>query len=804
MVIPVASQIGYLLFFCKMRHIIYLIKRSLGSLLIASSTMFSAQANAETLSETIERGLSVARSQSMIMAKALENDTEAFPRSFENGKMVTSDYRWWCSGFFPGVLWQLYRDKPSEELRRYAELYTDRTEPVKKMTDTHDLGFMLYCSFGQGYDLTGNKRYLDVIKEGSDNLLTRFNEKLGVIKSWESSPKWKYPVIIDNMMNLEMLTFIARETNDRKYAQVAEIHANTTMKNHFRDDYTTYHVVSYDPAVGQPHAKQTAQGFADGSAWARGQAWGLYGYTMMYRETLQPKYLEQARHIAHMITEHPRLPEDGIPYWDFDAPDIPNTYRDASAGAVMASAFIELSQLDKTADAAKWLAMAEKQIRSLSSPAYLATIGEMGGFILKHSVGSLPGKSEIDVPLTYADYYYIEALLRLKKLLSLPGGAQDRQTWVDALNRIATPVLKNLADGTLKQNFPFESLSTDPDRREVSYLEAAGRTICGIAPWLELGPDNTLEGQLRAQMITWAVNGLANAVDPKSPDYLRFKANRHRQPLVDAAFLAEGLLRAPTQLWGNLDQKTQKNLINELKSSRSIEAYESNWLLFASIIEAALLKFDGSCDEERLNHGVEQFCDGWYKGDAWYGDGPDFHLDYYNSLVIQPMLTEVLMVINEHHMKYADLLVEQQNRLGRYGEQLERLISPEGSYPAIGRSITYRFGSFHALSDAALLHLLPTHLNPSQVRCALTSVINRQLSQSNTFDQNGWLRVGFTGSQIHMSEDYINTGSEYLCCAVFCALGLPADDAFWANPYAEWTNRKAWSNAEVSADHAIK
>lgn len=793
-----------LAFFCKMRHIIYLIKRSLGSLLIASSTMCSAQANAETLSETIERGLSVARSQSMIMAKALENDTEAFPRSFENGKMITSDYRWWCSGFFPGVLWQLYRDKPSEELRRYAELYIDRTEPVKKMTDTHDLGFMLYCSFGQGYNLTGNKHYLDVIKEGSDNLLSRFNEKVGAIKSWESSPKWKYPVIIDNMMNLEMLTFIARETNDRKYAQVAEIHANTTMKNHFRDDYTTYHVVSYDPATGQPHAKQTAQGFADGSAWARGQAWGLYGYTMMYRETLQPKYLEQARHIAHMIAEHPRLPEDGIPYWDFDAPDIPNAYRDASAGAVMASAFIELSQLDKTADAAKWLAMAERQIRSLSSPTYLATIGEMGGFILKHSVGSLPGKSEIDVPLTYADYYYIEALLRLKKLLSLPSGAQDRQTWVDALNRIATPVLKNLADGTLKQNFPFESLSTDPDRREVSYLEAAGRTICGIAPWLELGPDNTSEGQLRAQMITWTVKGLANAVDPKSPDYLRFKANRHRQPLVDAAFLAEGLLRAPKQLWGNLDQKTQKNLINELKSSRSIEAYESNWLLFASIIEAALLEFDGSCDENRLYHGVERFCDGWYKGDAWYGDGPDFHLDYYNSLVIQPMLTEVLMVINKHQMKYSDLLIKQQKRLIRYGEQLERLISPEGSYPAIGRSITYRFGSFHALSDAALLHLLPTHLNPSQVRCALTSVINRQLSQPNTFDQNGWLRVGFTGSQIHMSEDYINTGSEYLCCAVFCALGLPADDAFWANPYAEWTNRKAWSNAEVSADHAIK
>ena len=383
-------------------------------------------------------------------------------------------------------------------------------------------------------------------------------------------------------------------------------------------------------------------------------------------------------------------------------------------------------------------------------------------------------------------------------------GAADRQIWVDALTKIATPVLKNLSEGTLKQNLPFESLSTDPDRREVSYLEAVGRTLCGIAPWLELGPDETPEGRQRAQMIEWAVKGLANAVDPKSTDYLRFRANHHRQPLVDAAFLAEGLLRAPKQLWGNLDQKAKKNVIKALKESRSIEAYENNWLLFASIIEAALLEFDGSCDQKRLNYGIERFCDGWYKGDAWYGDGQDFHFDYYNSLVIQPMLTEVLMVVGKHQMKYADLLLTQQKRMGRYSEQLERLISPEGTYPAIGRSITYRFGSLHALSDASLLHLLPAQLNPAQVRCALTSVISRQLSQPNTFDQDGWLRVGFTGAQIHMSEDYINTGSEYLCCAAFCALGLPADDAFWANPYAEWTNLKAWSNKNVSADHAIK
>ena len=769
-------------------------------ILTMNTTLFAQ----EPMGEVIERGLSMARSQSLIMAHTLEDQPGVFPRSYENGKLVTSDYRWWCSGFYPGVLWQLYGDNADPTLRHYAELFTDRVEPVKEMTDTHDLGFMLYCSFGQGYHLTNNPRYLDIIAEGTQNLLTRYNDQLGVIKSWNPSKKWKYPVIIDNMMNLEMLCFMTREMNDRRYVRVAERHADTTMKNHFREDYSTYHVVSYDPKTGEPHARQTAQGYADGSAWARGQAWGLYGYTMMYRETLQPRYLEQARHIAQFLVNHPRLPEDGIPYWDYDAPDIPNAPRDASAGAVMASALIELSQLDPSADAARWLQMAEKQLRSLSSPAYLAQKGELGGFILKHSVGSLPGKSEVDVPLTYADYYYVEALLRMKKLLTRPNGSADRQVWVDALVKIATPVLQNLAAGTLHQNFPFESLSTDPDRQEVSYLEAVGRTLCGIAPWLELGPDDTPEGLQRAQLIDLAVKGLANAVNPDSPDHLRFTENRHRQPLVDAAFLAEGLLRAPTQLWGNLDKVTQQRLIGELKASRSIEPYESNWLLFASMVEAALIEFDGSCDENRLQYGVDKFRNEWYKGDAWYGDGRDFHLDYYNSLVIQPMLTEVLMVIKKHELRNADFLSEEQTRLGRYAEQLERKISPEGSYPVTGRSITYRFGSFHALSDAALLHVLPAHLNPAQVRCGLTAVIERQLSQRDTFDRNGWLRVGYTGAQIHMSEDYINTGSEYLCCAVFCALGLPADDAFWSHPAADWTCRKAWFDLEVPADHAIR
>ena len=756
----------------------------------------------ESMDDVINRGMARAKAQATLMAKKLKPEKDALPKTYENGKLKMIKYNDWVSGFFSGLLWQLYEYYGDEQLKDDAELFTLRVEPAKRMTNTHDLGFMLYCSFGQGYRLTGNKKYMNVLEEGTRSLLTRWNPKLGVIKSWDFNRKWQYAVIIDNMMNLEMLCFMTKETGNRDYEKIAQTHANTTIKNHFREDNSTFHVVSYDTVTAQPHAKNTAQGYADGSSWARGQSWGLYGFTMMYRETLNRTYLEQARKIATYLVNHPRLPKDGIPYWDYDAPDIPNAKRDASAGAIMASALIELSQIDGGPDAAKWLGMAEKQLRTLSSPEYLAKEGEQGGFVLKHSVGNMPGNSEVDVPLTYADYYYVEALMRLKKLLEKPSGEECRKIWVKQMTRIARPVLENLAAGTLKKNMPFESVSDEPLRKEVSYLEAVGRTICGIAPWLELGADNTEEGKLRAYYIDLVIKGLKNAVDPDSPDHLVFD-KRHSQPLVDAAFLAEGILRAPKQIWNRLDEVTRERLVKEWKASRGVKAYESNWLLFASMVEAALLEFTHEFNPERLTYGVKKFRDEWYKGDAWYGDGKDFHFDYYNSLVIHPMLTEVLRVMKRHGLDDANFLPVQEKRMGRMAEELERMISPEGTYPIIGRSITYRFGSFHALADAALLHLLPETMNPAAVRSAMTSVITRQIERSNTFDVNGWLRVGYAGCQIQMGESYINTGSDYLCMAVFLPLGLSASDPFWANPADPWTSLKAWNGVDVGLDHAL-
>lgn len=383
---------------------------------------------------------------------------------------------------------------------------------------------------------------------------------------------------------------------------------------------------------------------------------------------------------------------------------------------------------------------------------------------------------------------------------ALPSGADDRAVWVETIVKLADPVLTALSENRLKETMPYESKA--PDRQAFSHLEAVGRLLCGLAPWLELGPDQTPEGLLRARYIDLAVKGLKNAVNPQSPDYLVF--GEPYQPLVDAAFLAEGLLRAPRQLWGNLDDQGRAWLVTELKRSRAIRPWENNWLLFASTVEAALLEFTGECDLSRLTYGVSRFRDEWYKGDALYGDGPDFHMDYYNSFVIHPMLTDVLRILEKHGVEGADFLAVQTPRLTRYAAQLERFISPEGTFPVVGRSIVYRSGVFHALSQAALLHLLPADIEPAQVRSALTAVIRNQFKSPENFDAKGWLRVGFTGSQIGMSETYINTGSVYLCAVGLIALGLPSDDPFWAAPFTPWTNRKAWSGMDVPADHALK
>ena len=381
----------------------------------------------------VEQGFTRAEQQLSNQLKAVPEATE-YPRTIgKDGKLKVTRKNDWTEGFYPGCLWYVYEYTNKEDWKKAAIKWTESLEPLKKMTNHHDIGFLMYCSFGNAYRLTGNEAYKDVLVESARSLCTRFNEKTGCIKSWNyrkswnGKDEWFYPVIIDNMMNLELLYFATKVTGDSVYAKVANRHAETTAKNQFREDYSNYHVVNYDAETGEVLNQATCQGFSDNSAWARGQAWAIYGYTMAYRETHRQDFLDMAVHTADFWLNHPNLPEDGIPYWDFNAgqedyvpdwnydPEIFKVVpRDASATAIVASAFLELSGY--VTDGKKYSAAAAHILKSLSSPAYLAEPGTNCNFILMHSVGSIPHGEEIDVPLIYADYYYLEALMRYKNM----------------------------------------------------------------------------------------------------------------------------------------------------------------------------------------------------------------------------------------------------------------------------------------------------------------------------------------------------------------------------------------------------
>ena len=391
--------------------------RKLLLLSVLSLLLFSC-VREKPIVKVIDKALAASAEQYMLMYNVMKDKPDLLPRTIDTtGTLVTSKSSWWCSGFFPGTLWYLYENTNDQKFRDAAAEMTSRIEKEKFNKGTHDLGFMLYCSFGNGLRLTGEESYKEVLMTGAGSLATRFRPQIGCIQSWNSRRGWQCPVIIDNMMNLEFLMWAFKHSGDSSFYNICVTHSDTTIKNHFRPDFSSYHVVSYDTVTGKVEKRQTHQGYSDESAWARGQVWGLYGYTVMYRLTEQERYLDQALKIADFLINHPNMPEDKIPYWDFNAPDIPNALRDASAGAIMASALIELSGFAGPEKSMIYKSIAEKQIRSLASPEYLARPGENGNFILKHGVGHLPGNSEVDVPLTYGDYYFVEALMRYKKLL---------------------------------------------------------------------------------------------------------------------------------------------------------------------------------------------------------------------------------------------------------------------------------------------------------------------------------------------------------------------------------------------------
>ncbi|MBQ2654227.1 MAG: DUF2264 domain-containing protein [Methanobrevibacter sp.] len=376
---------------------------------------------------------------------------------------------------------------------------------------------------------------------------------------------------------------------------------------------------------------------------------------------------------------------------------------------------------------------------------------------------------------------------------------EDRIYWISILQKITNPVLKNLAKGTLRKNMPYES--TSPEGQKFSYLEAFARVFNGIAPWLELGPDSSEEGILREKYIKVTMKAISNAVNPNNNDYIFVV--EPKQSLVDVALFAQGLLRAKNQIWLNLPMDDQARIIRELKNTRVIAPYENHWLLFTAMIEAALLEFTGECDKERLSYGIRRFRDDFYIGDGIYSDGEYYTSGYFNSIVIHPMLNDILKVMRKYGINEGELLDVQLMRSSRLSSQLERTISPDGTYPLIGSCLSYRCGIFHLLSQAALLKILPRNINPAQVRSALTAVLKKQFGENQNFTSNGWLFVGLNGSQLDISENDINTGSVYFCCSIFLALGLPASDLFWTEPYADWTSIQAWNGNQIQKDQSI-
>lgn len=379
----------------------------------------------------------------------------------------------------------------------------------------------------------------------------------------------------------------------------------------------------------------------------------------------------------------------------------------------------------------------------------------------------------------------------------------DRTYWVNLINKIATPVLSNISKGELRKHMEVSySPQWDGSNKDVVYMETFGRLIAGMAPWFNLPEDNTPEGKLRKRLHEETLKGIAHGFNPESPDYFCWGEPKTTQPLVDASYIAHAFIRAPKALWDPLHESTKRQVVHEFKTIRQIKPHQNNWVLFAAIIETFLLSIGEEIDTQRLDSGIDAIQK-WYLGDGWYGDGSSFHFDHYNGYVIQPMLLDVLKV-NISKRRYPQKTYDTAlKRMQRYAQIQERFISPEGTYPVIGRSSTYRMAAFQPLAQLALEELLPEPIKPAQVRCALTAVMKRLFIPS-TFTPKGWLEMGLIGNQQHeIVDSYSNTGSMYITSLVFLTLGLPPTHPFWKEPFTDWTSRKAWSGQAFGKDHSI-
>jgi rhamnogalacturonyl hydrolase YesR len=536
--------------------------------------------------------------------------------------------------------------------------------------------------------------------------------------------------------------------------------------------------------------------------WARGNGWVFAALAKVLQDlpandAHRAEYIQVFRSMAKALKQS-QQPEGHWTRSILDAQQAPG--YETSGTAFFTFGFlwgINNGILDKTEYAgtvsAAWKYLTETALQPDGTVGYVQPIGERAD---QHIVNAA----------TTADFgvgAFLLATAEMTRYLDTEKFVADRKYWADLAYQIAAPALGNMSKGELSKNMQLELSPTwDGRDKRVTYMEAFGRLMDGIAPWLALPDDNTDEGKQRKQLREWALKSYAHAVDPDSPDYLLWRSEG--QPLVDAAFLASSFLRAPAQLWNPLDSLTKQRYIAEFQQLRRINPPYTNWLLFSATIETFLLSIDASPDMYRIHSAIRKIEE-WYVGDSWYSDGEHFAFDYYNSYVIQPMYIQVLKILADKKRFAADkTLTVAHRRMQRYGAILERMISPEGSFPVFGRSMTYRLGVFQPLALLAWKEQLPEELPEGQVRAALTAVMKRMFSGEGNFNEKGYLQLGFAGHQPELADRYTNNGSLYLTSEVFLPLGLPANHSFWTSPAQDWTTKKAWSGMAFPKDHAIR
>ena len=687
----------------------------------------------------------------------------------------------------------------NEDYRKYSEAWAKHNEWKGAKSD--DRSKWKY-SYGESdeYVLFGDyqicfQTYVDLYNIAPEGY--KIKRAREVMEYQMSTPQNDYWWWSDGLyMVMPVMTKMYKLTHNHLYLDKLYEYITYSDKIMFDEDENLY----YRDAKYVYHKHKSVNGKKD--FWARGDGWVLAGLAKVLKdlpkdykhyEFFARKFQNMAKAVAAI-----QQPEG---YWTRSMMDLEHAPGPETSGTAFFTYGFLWGINNGFLDEATYMPVVNKAWKYLSKTA-LQKNGAVG-YVQPIGEKAIPGQI-VDAKSTanFGVGAFLLAACEYVRYLEAPKN-QDRAYWCDLAYKMAAPVLSNMAKGELQKNMIVEvSPNWDGRNIKVTYMEAFGRLMAGIAPWLSLPDDNTEEGKMRKQLREWTLKSYANAVDPQSPDYLLWRAEG--QPLVDAAYVAESFLRAFDQLWMPLDEQTKQRYIEEFTLIRRVDPPYTNWLLFSSTIESFLAKAGAKYDAYRVNSAIRK-VEEWYTGDGWYADGPSFAFDYYSSYVFHPMYLETLQAMKDakaytriHYSKYYDRALK---RAQKYSLILERLISPEGTFPVFGRSIPYRMAAMQPLALMAWYQELPAGVSNAQVRCALTAVMKRMFQSGNNFNEGGFLTIGFSGRQPNIADWYTNNGSLYMTSLAFLPLGLPATHSFWTDAPQDWTSKRAWSEQPFPKDH---